>query len=84
MQEPIPLEELGISPYKQKLLKMRIEGFNPKQIAHLVNRAEGTINNHFAQIFHRHNSTSLLDFVINVGWLRVISNNSQLSDPKGD
>jgi DNA-binding NarL/FixJ family response regulator len=71
--EPLAIEELGISPYKQKLLRMRLDGFLPKQIAHLENRAHGTIDNHFQQIFHKHETSSLLDFLIKVGWVRVIS-----------
>lgn len=55
---------------------MRVDGFLPKQIAHLENLKEGTINNHFAQIFHQYDANSLLDFLIKVGWLRVISTNS--------
>lgn len=52
---------------------MRIDGYTPKQIAHIESLKEGTINNHFAQIFHQHDTNSLLDFVIKIGWLRVIS-----------
>lgn len=63
---------------------MRIDGFLPKQIAHLENLAEGTINNHFAQIFHAHDSTSLLDFLIKIGWLRVISNCADVAEIKGN
>lgn len=80
----IPIEELGISPYKQKLLRMRVDGFLPKQIAHLENLKEGTIHNHLSQIFHKHDATSLLDFLIKVGWIRVISNTSQPYDLRGD
>lgn len=69
----VPIEELAISPYKKKLLRMRIDGYTPKQIAHIESLKEGTINNHFAQIFHQHDTNSLLDFVIKIGWLRVIS-----------
>lgn len=63
---------------------MRVDGFSPKQIAHFENLTEGTINNHFAQIFHKYDANSLLDFVIKVGWLRVISNDSQSIGTKGD
>lgn len=55
---------------------MRVDGFLPKQIAHLENLAEGTIHNHFAAIFHKYDATSLLDFLIKVGWVRVISSES--------
>lgn len=63
---------------------MRLEGFLPKQIAHLENLAHGTIDNHFAAIFHKHDANSLLDFLIKVGWARVISNQSHVAEPKGD
>ena len=62
---------------------MRVDGFVPKQIAHLENLAEGTINNHFQQIFHKYDANSLLDFLIKVGWLRVISNTSDPAEMKG-
>ena len=83
-RHPIPIEELGITPQKQRLLKLRLDGYIPKQIAHLTNLNEGTINNHFSQIFRKYDANSLLDFLIKVGWARVISNQTYLTDPKGN
>jgi DNA-binding NarL/FixJ family response regulator len=59
---------------------MRVDGFLPKQIAHLENLTEGTVHNHFAQIFHKYDANSILDFLIKVGWIRVNSNSSHPAD----
>jgi len=75
-RESIPLEELGITPYKQKLLRMRIDGYTPRQIAHLESVTEKTVHNHLAQIFQKHDANNLIDFVIKVGWLRIIPKQS--------
>jgi len=81
---PIPIEELGITPHKQRILRMRLEGYTPRQIAHLLQISEKTVHNHIAQIFAQHDVNNLVDFTTKVGWLRVISNTSQPIEYKAE
>lgn len=80
--DPIPLEELNLSPHKKRILQLRFEGLSQKEIAYRYGVSIKTVEAHLYQIYKIYDTSGLLEFARKVGWLSVPLKRSDLIESK--
>lgn len=78
----IYLENLNISPHKQRILKLRIEGQSNQDIADKFGLSIKTVEAHLQSIYDRYDARGLVNLAFKLGWLRVYLRASDLPESK--